>query len=1108
MKNPETQQQTAAEQCIALRKQLEAVRAERDRNLNVTRQGADSAGSLDSSVRRNTALIKKLRGLSEETHASILDDIARMDQSKYVSEAVAAIAEASLRPSDIPAAVKVCSALHRRYPDFSSQIAAALAKAFQAAGSSSGSGESASRRRRALLRLLVELLSVGVYSGAGVLLTLVKELANQDFKKERDSAHTALSLLASFAKTSADLLAESPPSTMGPATDSAEQEEAGNAAAAEALQTEQAALQEEISLRFALSEPERHSFTKVFERCYDGGATALQEEHTAMIAQERENALTLNTRGELSAEVAAEYERRRKAYESLHRGVVSLAEVLGRPAPTLHEDAFTRTTTSVGGTASADADSGPVPAFEDLETRSFYESLPDLRALVPAILLVDRKEVCEPHAPYVPRAVSAPGDLCALGQSTGVVNSSQPCGRQDSQAADADEPSDPGQDDDDPIALSPDAAASAALSTDMAHLSLNPNTTHPTTQEPAALPSAATASTPQNPPLHDSSTTSSTASAASAATTTVSTPAPGKATHAPGAASTDLCDEVAVNFCFVSSKAARRRLVKALCSVPRASLQLLPYYARVVAVLGQLFPDVPQAVIAFLDAEFNTLLVRKDMTAHTLEPRLRNARYLAELAKFKLLPPGPFFSHLRQLLDDFQGHNIDAAVAMVETAGLFMHRVPETHDRMEHALQTMMRKRTVQNLGPRLSADVDSAFYQVKRPDKASLHRKKRPPMQEYIRHLLFEVLNNAKATSYVARQLLKLPWKEHEAYVLKCMMKVVRGRFTNIPVITCLAGGLAHCHESLGIAFVDAVLEDIRWGLEHPVAGMYQKRTADIRLLGEQYNYMLCHSLPIFDTLYLLTSFGHETPERLAALDPPDDFFRIRLVCALLETCGCYFNEGAARKHLDRFLTFLQAYLLSKPTLPLDVDFDLQDVFQKVRPKLHRFATHEEALAAVDEILTHEAEVGASLGTIGEGDGSESEEEEEGERRGGGGGGGGTDGDQSSSSSNVRGAVLARSLSDVSDRSDDGRGDKYEDEFELEFASLMTGNPSGAGGSSGSSPQVRQAGTLVVAWPQPGWAAAAAGSSRQDPDPDPGKAGWSGGAGGGLPSVTTAMVC
>lgn len=51
-----------------------------------------------------------------------------------------------------------------------------LPQAFQAAGSSGG--ESGARRRRAILRLLVELLAVGVYSGAGVLLTLVKELVS------------------------------------------------------------------------------------------------------------------------------------------------------------------------------------------------------------------------------------------------------------------------------------------------------------------------------------------------------------------------------------------------------------------------------------------------------------------------------------------------------------------------------------------------------------------------------------------------------------------------------------------------------------------------------------------------------------------------------------------------------------------------------------------------------------------------------------------------------------------------------------------------------------------------------------------------------------------
>ena len=47
-----------------------------------------------------------------------------------------------------------------------------------------------------------------------------------------------------------------------------------------------------------------------------------------------------------------------------------------------------------------------------------------------------------------------------------------------------------------------------------------------------------------------------------------------------------------------------------------------------------------------------------------------------------------------------------------------------------------------------------------------------------------------------------------------------MRGRFTNIPLVTALAGGLAQYHDSLGVALVDAVLEDIRWGLENPSLG------------------------------------------------------------------------------------------------------------------------------------------------------------------------------------------------------------------------------------------------------------------------------------------------
>ena len=79
-------------------------------------------------------------------------------------------------------------------------------------------------------------------------------------------------------------------------------------------------------------------------------------------------------------------------------------------------------------------------------------------------------------------------------------------------------------------------------------------------------------------------------------------------------------------------------------------------------------------LVGYLEAEFATLQRSKDATVRTLEPRVRNMRYVAELSKFRLFPHGAAFSMLKGLLDEFSGHNIDAACAMVETAGRFFYR--------------------------------------------------------------------------------------------------------------------------------------------------------------------------------------------------------------------------------------------------------------------------------------------------------------------------------------------------------------------------------------------------------------------------------------------------
>lgn len=69
---------------------------------------------------------------------------------------------------------------------------------------------------------------------------------------------------------------------------------------------------------------------------------------------------------------------------------------------------------------------------------------------------------------------------------------------------------------------------------------------------------------------------------------------------------------------------------------------------------------------------------------------MRNARYLAELTKFRLAPVGTFFSLLKGLLDDFSGHNVDAAAALMESAGRYLFCLPETQTRISNMLDVSL----------------------------------------------------------------------------------------------------------------------------------------------------------------------------------------------------------------------------------------------------------------------------------------------------------------------------------------------------------------------------------------------------------------------------------
>ena len=399
----------------------------------------------------------------------------------------------------------------------------------------------------------------------------------------------------------------------------------------------------------------------------------------------------------------------------------------------------------------------------------------------------------------------------------------------------------------------------------------------------------------------------------------------------------EMVDQVALDFCFLNSKASRNRLIKAIQDVPKGRTDLLPLYARLTATLGQYMPDVIQGLIAHLDEEFRSLQRRK--TKDFLgQIRMSNIRYLAELTKFGIVPEHVIFHCFKVSLDDFSRMNIEIIAHLLENCGRYLLRNPETSARMISFLETLNRKKSAHHLGTQERMLIENAMYYVDPPQRAAIQQKERTPMEMFVRQIIYTDMTKRNYMK-VLKTIRKLHWEEVEVVQIleKVFSKPAKVKFSNIHLLAVLLQALSRYHQAFAITVIDNVLENITLGLEQNDFKFNQRRVAEVKYLGELYNYKMVDSTVIFDTLYRIVTFGHEggtpQPDSYTQFDPPDDFFRIRLVCTILDTCGVCFDRGSSRKKLDFFLTFFQYYMLTKDSLPMEIDFMAQDTFSLVRP-------------------------------------------------------------------------------------------------------------------------------------------------------------------------------
>ncbi|KHN97873.1 nonsense-mediated mRNA decay factor (Upf2) [Metarhizium album ARSEF 1941] len=871
------------------------------------------SNSLDSSLKKNTAFIKRLRtAISHATLSTFLQEIRTLSLHKYLSEVIAACYEGLCKlksPGEIEAGVEIVSALHQRFgpAEFTEYLAWLLGKGMATPDKTSLKSlaievrekEEKERitRQRALLRVITELWLVGVVrtlddatkpddaikgAAAGKAAELKTRPSSnkaggaEPFPLEVlkdllgfDREHANLPLLVIFVKSFGwDILGVKPTGSDGRKT---VEEDGATSSPGDILRgVDDATELNQAPDQQPLTPPDiAERFRKILKKYFDDVAAHIVRDQKLIQSQARRNAEAYVKSGEVFEDRQANYEKQVKAQERLVSNAQVIADAIGAEMPDLKEsdDALATSSGSIGLVKTSEylrTMSEGAGIWTDEDERRFYENLVDLKGKVPPILLEDGKKKKTDGEEQV-------------GKKTDVASDS------------------------------PDTAKATAEAADDQSMAI--------------------------------------------ANKNIGAQVDALLARLPELTNKDIIDQTAIDFCFLNSKASRNRLVKALTEVPKGRSDLLPSWSRLVATLGRYMPDVPKGLVDYLDAEFRSLQRRKEKD-FLGQVRLSNIRYLAELTKFGVVPEHVVFHCLKVSLDDFSRMNIEILCNLIENCGRYLLKNPETAPRMASFLETLQRKKSVQHIGQPERMLIDNAVYYVDPPERPAIEQKERTPMELFIAKLVYSDMTK-RNYSKILKQIRRLHWEETEVVSIleKVFSKPGKVKYGNIHLLGILLSAIYRYHPEFVVKVIDNVIESVNVGLEQNDFRFFQRRVAEVKYLGELYNYRMLEHPVIFDTLYKILTFGYggpPVPGRLNPFDLPDDFFRIRLVSTMLETCGMFFNRGAAGKKLDYFLSFFQYYVQTKTSLPMDIEFVVQDVFSLTRPQWKLAASLEEATKAL----------------------------------------------------------------------------------------------------------------------------------------------------------------
>lgn len=161
----------------------------RDANEAARASRSDPPKGLIVKVDKAQRLIKRLKALGDSNPDLLMQEMVSINLSRFVQEVVNSLCETKFTSKDLPLLIDICSHMHQRYSDFARSLELGLVKTYHS---------SDFLRKRNLLRLISELIVVGVWRDTQSFGRILKDLACTT--GDQDVKINYMNILAAFLK--------------------------------------------------------------------------------------------------------------------------------------------------------------------------------------------------------------------------------------------------------------------------------------------------------------------------------------------------------------------------------------------------------------------------------------------------------------------------------------------------------------------------------------------------------------------------------------------------------------------------------------------------------------------------------------------------------------------------------------------------------------------------------------------------------------------------------------------------------------------------------------------------------------------------------------------